>query len=183
MTTRPRTQDAAARALEADLARELSGEVRFDDYTRFLFSTDASMYAIEPLGVVFPHDADDVEAAIDVSRRHGVPVLPRGAGTSLAGQTVGRAVVLDCSRHMASILEIDREGRRARVQPGVVQDDLNRAARAVGLAFGPDTATSDRATIGGMIGNNAAGSHSVLYGITLLVPRIRETPCTDRQHP
>jgi FAD/FMN-containing dehydrogenase/Fe-S oxidoreductase len=167
MTTHTRGQDTATQALEVDLARALSGEVRFDDYTRFLFSTDASMYAIEPLGVVFPRDADDVEATIAVAARHGVPVLPRGGGTSLAGQTVGRAVVLDCSRHMASILEIDREGRRARVQPGVVQDDLNRAAGAVGLVFGPDTATSDRATMGGMIGNNAAGSHSVLYGMTI----------------
>lgn len=162
----PRAADDT-RALEADLRREVSGEVRFDAYTRFLFSTDASMYAIEPLGVVFPRDGDDIQAAIAVARRHGVPVLPRGGGTSLAGQTVGRAVVLDCSRHMARILEIDRERLLARVQPGLVQDELNRAAAKAGLAFGPDTSTSNRATIGGMIGNNSAGSHSVIYGMTI----------------
>ncbi|HEX7124378.1 MAG TPA: FAD-linked oxidase C-terminal domain-containing protein, partial [Thermodesulfobacteriota bacterium] len=161
----PITDDT--RALEADLRREVRGEVRFDAYTRFLFSTDASMYAIEPLGVVFPRDGDDVQAAVAVARRHGVPVLPRGGGTSLAGQAVGRAVVLDCSRHMAGVLDIDPERMLARVQPGLVQDDLNRAAAKVGLAFGPDTSTSNRATIGGMIGNNSAGSHSVIYGMTI----------------
>ncbi|HEY8369238.1 MAG TPA: FAD-linked oxidase C-terminal domain-containing protein [Thermodesulfobacteriota bacterium] len=164
-TAHPTVDDT--RALEADLRREVRGEVRFDAYTRFLFSTDASMYAIEPLGVVFPRDGDDIQAAIAVARRHGVPVLPRGGGTSLAGQTVGRAVVLDCSRHMSRVLEIDAERMLARVQPGLVQDDLNRAAAKVGLAFGPDTSTSNRATIGGMIGNNSAGSHSVIYGMTI----------------
>ena len=149
------------------LGRELRGEVRFDAWTRHLFSRDASMYAIQPLGVVFPHDADDVAAAVSVAAEHGVPVLPRGAGTSLAGQTVGRAVVMDLSRHMHGILEIDPEARWARVQPGVVQDDLNRAAGEFGLAFGPDTSTSNRATLGGMIGNNSAGSHSVRYGMTI----------------
>ncbi len=167
MTAEPTRTSGGARALETDLAREVRGEVRFDAYTRFLYSTDASMYAIEPLGVVFPRDGDDVQAAVAVARRHGVPVLPRGGGTSLAGQTVGRAVVLDCSRHMAGVLDIDRERRLARVQPGAVQDDLNRAAAKVGLAFGPDTSTSNRATIGGMIGNNSAGSHSVIYGMTI----------------
>jgi FAD/FMN-containing dehydrogenase/Fe-S oxidoreductase len=162
----PRRTDADL-ALESDLARELRGEVRFDAYTRFLYSTDASMYAIEPLGVVYPRDGDDVQAAVAVAARHGVPVLPRGGGTSLAGQTVGRAVVLDCSRHMADVVEVDREAMRARVQPGVVQDDLNRAAAKLGLAFGPDTSTSNRATLGGMIGNNSAGSHSVVYGMTI----------------
>src|ERR687892_525030 len=152
-----RARADATRALEADLRRGVRGEVLFDAYTRFLYSTDASMYAIEPLGVVQPRDGDDVQAAITVARRQGVPVLPRGGGTSLAGQTVGRAVVLDCSRHMAAILEIDREARRARVQPGVVQDDPNPAPAKVGLPFGPDTSTSNRATIGGMVGNNSAG--------------------------
>jgi FAD/FMN-containing dehydrogenase/Fe-S oxidoreductase len=153
--------------LAAALRRALRGEVRFDAWTRQLFSRDASMYAIEPLGVVFPRDADDVAAAVAVAAELGAPVLPRGAGTSLAGQTVGRAVVLDLSRHMRAILEIDAEGRRARVQPGVVQDDLNRAAAKAGLLFGPDTSTANRATLGGMIGNNSAGSHSVRYGMTI----------------
>jgi FAD/FMN-containing dehydrogenase/Fe-S oxidoreductase len=124
------------------------------------------MYAIEPLGVVFPKDGDEAAAVVATAAEFGVPVLPRGAGTSLAGQTVGRAVVLDFSRHMNRIVAIDAEARSARVQPGVVQEQLNRAAAAHGLMFGPDTSTSNRATLGGMIGNNSAGSHSVRFGMT-----------------
>jgi FAD/FMN-containing dehydrogenase/Fe-S oxidoreductase len=125
------------------------------------------MYAIEPLCVVFPRDAGEVAAVVSTAAAFSVPVLPRGAGTSLAGQTVGRAVVMDFSRHMHQILEVDAEARLARVQPGVVQEQLNRAAAAHGLMFGPDTSTSNRATLGGMIGNNSAGSHSVRYGSTV----------------
>ena len=117
--------DPGSPELAAALGRALRGEVRFDAWTRQVFSRDASMYAIEPLGVVFPRDADDVAAAVSVAAEFGAPVLPRGAGTSLAGQTVGRAVVLDLSRHLRAIVEIDPERRCARVQPGVVQDDLN----------------------------------------------------------
>jgi FAD/FMN-containing dehydrogenase/Fe-S oxidoreductase len=153
--------------LAAHLNRELDGEVRFDDYTRTLFSRDASMYAITPLGVAFPRHADDVAAAVAAARSYDVPVLPRGAGTSLAGQTVGPGLVLDLSRHMARIVDIDAEARTARVQPGVVQDQLNHAAAPHGLMFGPDTSTSNRATLGGMIGNNSAGSGSVRYGMTI----------------
>lgn len=155
------------RDLERDLARELDGEVRFDAYTRHLFSRDASMYAITPLGVAFPRSAADVAAAISVAGRYAVPVVPRGGGTSLAGQTVGPGLVLDLSRHMNGIAVIDAEARVARVQPGVVQDELNRAAAPYGLMFGPDTSTSNRATIGGMLGNNSAGSGSVRYGMTI----------------
>ncbi|WP_433443939.1 FAD-binding and (Fe-S)-binding domain-containing protein [Nonomuraea sp. CA-141351] len=151
------------------LARTLSplieGDVRDDPYTRHLYASDASMYAIEPLAVAFPRHAGDVQALVAACGELEVPVLPRGAGTSLAGQTVGSALIVDFSRHMNRILEID--GTTARVQPGVVQDQLNRAARRHGLMFGPDTSTSNRATIGGMIGNNSAGSHSVLYGSTV----------------
>src|SRR5215472_7019498 len=153
--------------IEESLAAEVSGEVRFDGYTRHLYSRDASMYAIEPIGVVFPRDADDVAAVVSVSAAAGVPVLPRGAGTSLAGQAVGAAVIMDFSRHMDGILEIDAEARTAVVQPGAVQERLNAAAAAHGLRFGPDTSTANRATIGGMIGNNSAGSHSVRYGMTI----------------
>jgi FAD/FMN-containing dehydrogenase/Fe-S oxidoreductase len=141
--------------------------VRFDSYSRHLFSRDASMYAIEPLGVVFPRDGDEAAAVVSTAAEFGVPVLARGAGTSLAGQAVGRAVVMDFSRHMNRILAIDGEARRARVQPGVVQEQLNLAAARHGLMFGPDTSTSNRATLGGMIGNNSAGSHSVRYGMTV----------------
>lgn len=154
-------------ALERALARELAGEVAFDEYTRHLYARDASMYSITPRGVVAPRDTDDVVAAVTLAAEHGVPVLPRGAGTSLAGQTVGDALVLDFSRHMARITELDPETRTARVQPGVVQDQLNRAAARYSLMFGPDTSTSNRATLGGMIGNNSAGSGSVRYGMTI----------------
>jgi len=153
--------------LEMALRRAVGGEVRFDAYTRHLYSRDASMYSVEPVGVVLPRDADDVAAVVRVAGEFGVPVLPRGAGTSLAGQCVGAAVVLDFSVHMDQILRIDPEAMTARVQPGVVRDQLNRAAASHGLMFGPDTSTANRATIGGMIGNNSAGSHSVRYGMTI----------------
>jgi FAD/FMN-containing dehydrogenase/Fe-S oxidoreductase len=149
------------------LRRVVGGEVRFDSYTRHLFSRDASMYTIEPVGVVFPRDAADVAAVVATAAEMGVPVLPRGAGTSLAGQTVGHAIVMDMSRHMNRIIEIDPERRVARVQPGVVQEQLNLAAARHGLMFGPDTSTRNRATLGGMIGNNSAGSQSVRYGMTI----------------
>ena len=149
------------------LRARLDGEVADDDYTRHLFSRDASMYSIVPRVVVCPRHAGDVTAAVALAAEHGVPVLPRGAGTSLAGQAVGEGVVLDFSRHLNRILEVDPEARTARVQPGVVRDELNRAAAPFGLMFGPDTATSDRATLGGMIGNNSAGSGSVRYGMTI----------------
>ena len=155
----------------SELARALGqatgGQARFDAYSRHLYSRDASMYAIEPIGVVFPRDRDDVQAVVSTAAEFAVPVLPRGAGTSLAGQTVGRAIVMDFSRHMSTIIEIDPGRRTARVQPGVVQQQLNLAAAAHGLMFGPDTSTSNRATIGGMIGNNSAGSHSVRFGMTI----------------
>ena len=157
----------ANRGLEAALRRRLRGEVRFDAYSRHLFATDASMYAIEPIGVVYPMDADDVVATVETARRFGVPILPRGGGTSLAGQTEGQAVVLDFSAHMNRILELDPASRTAVVQPGVVQDDLNRAAAPHGLLFAPDTSTGNRATVGGMIGNNSCGSRSARWGMTI----------------
>ncbi|MEV8343627.1 FAD-binding and (Fe-S)-binding domain-containing protein [Streptomyces niveus] len=156
-----------ARTLQRDLARDLDGEVQFDDYTRQLFARDASMYAITPLGVVFPRNADDVAAAVAAAAAHQVSVVPRGAGTSLAGQTVGPGLVLDLSRYMNNIVELDAGSGTALVEAGVVQDQLNRAASPWGLMFGPDTSTSNRATIGGMIGNNSAGSGSLRHGMTI----------------
>ena len=153
--------------LEGALAHALEGEVRFDGYTRHLYSTDASLYAIEPLGVAYPRDADDVAAAVEIAGRFGVPLLPRGAGTSLAGQTVGRAVVLDMSRYMHRLVRLDAESRTARVQPGLIQDELNATAGRHQLLFAPDTSTSNRATLGGMIGNNSCGSRSARYGMTI----------------
>ena len=166
MTTAPERLAPAAE-LQHELAQRLDGEVAFDDYTRHLFSRDASMYTMSPLGVVFPRHAGDIVETVRLAGEAGVPVLPRGAGTSLAGQTVGTGLVVDFSRHMSAILELDPDARTALVEPGVVQDDLNRAAGAHGLMFGPDTSTSNRATIGGMIGNNSAGSGSVRYGMTI----------------
>ncbi len=153
--------------LQAALAAAMRGETRFDEYSRHLYSTDASLYSIEPIGVAFPRDADDVAAAVDVTGRFDVPILPRGAGTSLAGQTVGRAVVLDMSRYMNRLLGLDAESMTARVQPGLIQDELNKAASAHRLMFAPDTSTSNRATLGGMIGNNSCGARSARYGMTI----------------
>ncbi|MCW2574409.1 MAG: hypothetical protein JWR66_439 [Modestobacter sp.] len=167
MTAAPERTVVGARELERELTRALDGEVAFDDYTRHLFSQDASMYTMTPLGVAYPAHAADVVAAVMLAREAGIPVLARGAGTSLAGQTVGPGLVLDLSRHMHRITELDPHAATARVEPGVVQDDLNRAAAAHGLMFGPDTSTSNRATIGGMIGNNSAGSGSVRFGMTI----------------
>jgi FAD/FMN-containing dehydrogenase/Fe-S oxidoreductase len=171
--------DARGAELEAALANALAGEVRFDDYTRHLYATDSSMYMIQPLGVACPRDRDDIVAAVDVARRFGVPVLPRGGGTSLAGQTVGEAVVLDCTRYLHDIVDLDPGSRTARVQPGVVQDQLNRAAAAHGLMFGADTSTSSRATLGGMIGNNSCGSQSVKYGTTAMHVRALDVVLSD----
>src|SRR5690349_6223557 len=153
--------------LERDLRRVVRGSVRFDPASLLLYSTDASMYQVEPIGVVTPRDADDVIAAFDVARRQKVALLPRGGGTSLTGQTVNRALVLDFSQHMNGVLEVNAEELWARVQPGLVQDELNHHVRPLGLLFGPDTSTSNRATLGGMLGNNSGGSHSIAYGLTV----------------
>jgi FAD/FMN-containing dehydrogenase/Fe-S oxidoreductase len=150
--------------LAKHLAASVAGEVRFDQVSRVLYSTDASIYQIMPIGVVVPRDAADIATTIRLCREEGIPVLPRGAGTSLAGQTINRAVVMDCSRYMDRILEIDTDRGFARVEPGVVQDVLNGALAPRGFRLGPDTATSNRATLGGMIGNNSAGSRSIIYG-------------------
>ena len=153
--------------LEHELRKRVRGSVRFDHVSRLLYSTDASMYQVEPIGVVIPRDTDDVAAAVDVARSQGVALLPRGGGTSLTGQTVNRALVLDFSQHMNELLEVNPEEQWARVQPGLVQDELNALVRPMGLLFGPDTSTSNRATLGGMLGNNSGGSHSIAYGLTV----------------
>ena len=153
--------------LEHDLRKRVRGSVRFDQGSRLLYSTDASMYQVEPIGVVIPRDAEDVMAAFDVARAQRVALLPRGGGTSLTGQTVNRALVLDFSPHMNQVLEVNTDEGWARVQPGLVQDELNAHVRRLGLLFGPDTSTSNRATLGGMLGNNSGGSHSIAYGLTV----------------
>jgi len=153
--------------IEAELKKRLEGEVRFDKFSRLLYSTDASIYQIEPIGVVVPRHKADVHAVLEVANRLGVSVLSRGGGTSLAGQAVGHSIVLDFSKHMQRVLEVNAEELWCRVEPGLVQDELNAYVRPQGLQFGPDTSTSNRATIGGMIGNNSSGAHSLTYGKTL----------------
>ncbi|MBI2367426.1 MAG: FAD-binding protein [Deltaproteobacteria bacterium] len=153
--------------IEAELKKRIEGDVRFDRYSRLLYSTDASIYQIEPIGIVVPRHKGDVQAVIEVANRLNVSVLARGGGTSLAGQTVGHSIVLDFSKYMKDVFEVNKEELWCRVQPGFVQDELNAHVRPMGLQFGPDTSTSNRATIGGMIGNNSAGAHSLTYGKTL----------------
>src|SRR5437764_3604985 len=155
-----------SQALADALRRELHGEVRFDDGSRALYATDGSNYRQVPIGVVLPRDVDDVVAATSLAREFGAPLLCRGGGTSLAGQCCNVALVMDFSRYMAEILEIDPARRIARVQPGVVLENLRNAAEKQHLTFGPDPATHDRCTLGGMIGNNSCGVHSVMAGKT-----------------
>src|SRR5262245_49691562 len=125
------------------------------------------MYQVEPIGIVIPRDADDVHAAVEIARDQKVALLPRGGGTSLTGQTVNRALVMDFTRYMNEVIEVNVEEQWARVQPGLVQDELNHHVRSLGFVFGPDTSTSNRATLGGMMGNNSGGSHSIAYGLTV----------------
>src|SRR4051812_39690882 len=173
-TTRP----APAR-LGDRLSRETHAEVRFDRGTRWLYATDASLYQIEPLGVVVPRTADDVVAAVKIAAEEGVPILPRGAATSLSGQTVGPAVVLDFSKYLNRIGVVDRDRMTVQVEPGVVLDRLNAHLKPLGLMFGPDVSTGDRATIGGMIGNNSAGARSLRYGKTVDHVRAVEVVLAD----
>jgi FAD/FMN-containing dehydrogenase/Fe-S oxidoreductase len=153
-------------ALERRLKAEQVGEVHFDAFTRGRYATDASHYQVMPLGVVVPRTMEDAERAIAVCRGEGVPVTPRGGGTSQAGQTINQSVVIDCSRHLDNLLELDAAGRRCVVQPGIVLDELNRKLKSSGLWFPVDISTASRATIGGMAGNNSCGARSLRYGNT-----------------
>ncbi|MBP8949938.1 MAG: FAD-binding oxidoreductase, partial [Candidatus Promineofilum sp.] len=150
----------------AALRRRAAGDVRTDAITRALYSSDASLYQLMPHAVFIPRTADDVAAAVVVAAEYDVPVLARAAGTSLGGQAVNEALVIDFTRHLDRIIAIDPAARRATVQPGVVLDDLNAALRPHALQFGPDPASSDRSTLGGAVANNATGSHSGVYGMT-----------------
>ncbi|WP_420076556.1 FAD-binding and (Fe-S)-binding domain-containing protein [Streptomyces sp. JL3001] len=152
--------------LEAELRKAVRGEVGFDVTSRALTTMDASNYRRVPLGVVAPHDADDVAAVLEVCRDHMVPVVARGGGTSIAGQATGTGIVLDFTRHMNGLVSLDPDTRTAVVQPGLVLDRLQEAAAPHGLRFGPDPSTHSRCTLGGMIGNNSCGSHSVAWGTT-----------------
>jgi len=152
-------------ALAARLGEVVRGEVLFDAFTRGRYSTDASIYQIEPIGVVLPRDAEDVVAAVALARSEGFPVIPRGGGSSQNGQPLGRAVVMDTSRHMNRVLEVDAAAGTATVEPGIVLDELNRRLAPTGWHFPVDVSTSAHATLGGMAGNNSAGTRSIKYGI------------------
>ena len=150
-----------------DLDRLVSGEVRFDKMSRVLYSTDASIYQIEPVGVVLPRNAEDVIAVVETANKYGVSVLPRGGGTSLGGQTVGHSIVMDFSKYMNDVVELNREEKWVRAQPGIVLDVLNHRIRDSGLLFAPDPSTSNRGNVGGALGNNSCGAHSIMWGKTV----------------
>jgi len=159
--------DSVARSgLVDDLQARVDGEVRFDEYSRQLYATDASLYEVLPIGVVYPRSTEDVAAVMTYCARREIPVLPRGGGTSLAGQTVNEAVVLDFSRYMNDLVESRPSDRRARAQPGIKLGDLNGKLAEHGLKFAPDPAWGDKSVLGGAIGNNSTGAHSLQYGKT-----------------
>ncbi len=166
-SARNRIMATEGEELAQELRKRVSGEVRFDAYSRLLYSTDASIYQMDPVGVVIPRNSEDVLAVMEVAAQNRVPVLPRCGGTSLAGQTVNHAIVMDFSKYMHQVLEINEEERWARVQPGIVLDILNRQLSSMRLQYAPDPTTSNRACVGGGIGNNTCGSHSVIYGKTV----------------
>lgn len=159
--------NAAQRDIARELERVVDGEVRFDDYSRQLYATDASIYRMVPAGVVIPQHADDVAAAISTCQSLGVSILPRGGGTSLSGQTVNAGVVIDFSKFMNNVAHVSREEQWVVTQPGITIDELNRQVKHTGLYFTPDPSTKSRANVGGAMGNNSCGSHSIVYGKTV----------------
>src|SRR5437899_4223953 len=154
-------------ALRRDLEQHISGEVRFDTVSRALYSTDASVYRIDPLGIVVPRTREDVVRAVQIATRHGVSITARGGGTSQAGQAVGAGLQLDTSKYFNHIIDFSLPERSIWVEPGIVLDELNAYLRSSGLRFAPDISTASRATIGGMISNNSSGARSILYGKTI----------------
>ncbi|MBK8267575.1 MAG: FAD-binding protein [Planctomycetes bacterium] len=180
----PVTQEpaSAVKAAIEEIRAAISGDIRADQLSRAIYSSDASIYEIVPDAVVMPKTIADVQEAIRACARHRVPITARGAGTGLAGGAVNRGIILDLSRHMNRILDVDPVARTARVEPGVVLDELNAALKSQGLHFAPDVATSSRATIGGMIANNSCGAHSVLYGRTVDHVLAVEVVLADGEH-
>lgn len=167
MTTSTTTVKREAEGLERDLKKRISGEVRFDEFSKVLYSTDASIYQMMPVGVVVPRNTEDVLALVDLAKREQIALLPRGGGTSLSGQAVNHAIVIDFSKYMDRLLEVNPEEGWARVEPGIVLESLNNQLSEHRLHFAPDPTTANRSTIGGAIGNNSCGTHSILYGKTL----------------
>ncbi len=160
------TQNPKLADFLGDLQKNVRGDVRTDDYSRILYSTDASIYQVKPYGVLIPQTIKDVHAAVELAAQYQVPLLPRTAGSSLAGQAINEALVIDFTRHLAQVLEVNQEEQWVRVQPGIVLDELNLHLRQFGLQFGPDPASSNRAAMGGIVSNNSTGAHSILYGMT-----------------
>src|SRR5690606_35500039 len=158
--------DAAVVDFLQTLAGRVSGDLRRDDITRLLYSTDASIYQVVARAVLIPRTEEDVHAAVELAAGRQMPLLPRTSGSSLAGQAVNEALVIDFTRHLNQVLELNAEERWIWVQPGIVLDELNAYLRPSGLKFGPDPASSDRAAMGGIVSNNSTGSHSILYGMT-----------------
>src|SRR3954453_13016835 len=154
-------------ALRIELERHITGEVRFDRVSRALYSTDASVYQIEPLAVVVPKTREDVVRTVEIAARHAVSITARGGGTSQAGQAIGAGIQIDTSKYLNHILELNIADRWAWIEPGVVLDELNAQLKPHGLRFAPDISTASRATVGGMIANNSSGARSVLYGKTI----------------
>src|ERR1700735_2822463 len=163
----PHEDFAAHAALEARLRATVRGEVRFDPASRALYATDASNYRQLPIGIVLPRDAEDAIATVAACREFGAAVLSRGGGTSIPGQCCNVAVTLDFSKYMRRIVSMDYEGRRARVEPGIVLDALRVEAERGQLTFAPDPATHNRCTIGGLVGNNSCGVHALMGGKTV----------------
>jgi FAD/FMN-containing dehydrogenase/Fe-S oxidoreductase len=148
-----------------ELQKQVSGDLRTDSYNLTLYSTDASIYQVKPYGVLIPKTIEDIQAAVETAARYKLPILPRAAGSSLAGQAVNEALVIDTTKHLDRVIEVNAEERWVRVQPGLVLDELNLHLKPLGLQFGPDPASSNRAAMGGVIANNASGSHSIMYGM------------------
>ena len=159
-------EDTQLKQLKTELQASVKGDVSFGDYMRGIYSTDASIYQIMPVAVVLPKDEQDVVNTVKVAAKFNVSIVPRGGGTSLGGQAAGEALVIDFSKYMNRVLELNLTERWVRVQPGIVLDELNAMLGKHGMHFAPDPATGNRATIGGMIGNNSSGTKSIIYGIT-----------------
>ncbi|MCB0062478.1 MAG: FAD-binding oxidoreductase, partial [Caldilineaceae bacterium] len=167
MTTSDRLVAGGLRYFQQALAQRIDGEVHFDRFTRAMHATDASVYQLLPLGVVAPRNREDVIRVLDLCREHGVSITARGGGTSQAGQSIGNGISLDFSRHMHRVLELDLAARTVWVEPGVVLEELNAQLKPHGLQLPLDLSTANRATIGGMIANNSAGTRSIIYGKTI----------------
>ena len=152
--------------LLSKLQQDLEGDLQYDDLIKGLYATDASVYRKIPVGVAFPKTVSDIKKIVLFAKEHKLGLIPRTAGTSLAGQCVGDGLVVDVSKHFTEIVSLDEVKKQVTVQPGVIRDELNQYLKPFGLFFGPNTSTSNRCMIGGMVGNNSSGTTSIQYGVT-----------------